>query len=159
VASGANGNLLIVGIIQDKLDDGLAKPILPEAFVPYTLGLRMGTQILVRSEVSPLTLLHAVSAKVNSIDHDQQTNSGTEDLEHWIQDQPEWAAAACLPGCLAHLPLWHWPCPPSAFTASSPTPSCSEPMNSASAWRSERSERTCLPSSFAQRLPASAAAF
>jgi predicted permease len=95
-ATGANGNLLIVGIIQDKLDDGLAKPILPEAFVPYTLGLRMGTQILVRSEVSPLTLLHAVSAKVNSIDHDQQTNSGTQDLEHWIQDQPEWARGRLL---------------------------------------------------------------
>lgn len=95
-AAGANGNLLIVGIIEDKLDDGLDKPVLPEAFVPYTLGLRMGTQILVRSEVSPLTLLHAVSAKVNSIDHDQQTNSGTEDLEHWIQDEPEWARGRLL---------------------------------------------------------------
>jgi hypothetical protein len=95
-APSAKGNLLIVGIIQDKLDDGLANPILPEAFVPYTLGMRMGTQILVRSEVSPLTLLHAVSAKVNSIDHDQQTNSGTQDLEHWIQDQPEWARGRML---------------------------------------------------------------
>ena len=95
-APGANGNLLIVGVIEDKLDDGLDKPILPEAFVPYTLFLRMGTQILVRSEVSPLTLLHAVSAKVNSIDHDQQTNAGTEDLEHWIQDQPEWARGRLL---------------------------------------------------------------
>jgi predicted permease len=96
MAPGANGNLLIVGVIQDKLDDGLANPILSEAFVPYTLGMRMGTQILVRSEVSPLTLLHAVSAKVNAIDHDQQTNSGTEDLEQWIQDQPEWARGRLL---------------------------------------------------------------
>jgi hypothetical protein len=96
VAPTANGNLQIVGIIQDKLDDGLANPILPEAFVPYTLGMRMGTQILVRSEASPLTLLHAVSAKVNSIDHDQQTNAGTEDLDHWIQDQPEWARGRML---------------------------------------------------------------
>jgi len=95
-APGAAGNLLIVGVIEDKLDDGLDKPVLPEAFVPYTLGLRMGTQILVRSEVSPLTLLHAVSAKVNSIDHDQQTNSGTEDLDHWIQDEPEWARGRLL---------------------------------------------------------------
>jgi putative ABC transport system permease protein len=95
-AAGADGNLLIVGIIQDKLDDGLANPILPEAFVPYTMGLRMGTQILVRSEGTPLSLLHAVSAKVNSIDHDQQTNSGTEDLEHWIQNEPEWARGRLL---------------------------------------------------------------
>jgi putative ABC transport system permease protein len=95
-APSSAGNLLIVGVIDDKLDDGLDKPVLPEAFVPYTLGLRMGTQILVRSEVSPLTLLHTVSAKVNSIDHDQQTNSGTEDLDHWIQDEPEWARGRLL---------------------------------------------------------------
>jgi predicted permease len=96
VAPSANGNLQIVGIIQDKLDDGLANPILPEAFVPYTLGLRMYTQILVRSDLSPLTLLHAVSAKVNAIDHDQQTNAGTEVLEQWIKDQPEWARGRLL---------------------------------------------------------------
>lgn len=92
-----NTSLLIVGIIKDKLDDGLAKPVLPEVFVPYTYGLRMGTQILVRSSSgSPLALLHAVSAKVNAIDHDQQTNSGTEDLEHWISDEPEWATGRML---------------------------------------------------------------
>lgn len=93
---GANGSLLIVGVIEDKLNDGLDKPVLPEAFVPYTLSMRMGTQILVRSQVSPLSLLHAVSAKVNAIDHDQQTNSGTEDLEHWISDEPEYARGKLL---------------------------------------------------------------
>jgi len=95
-APGSNGYLLIVGVIEDKLNDGLDKPILPEAFVPYTLMMRMGTQILVRSEVPPLSLLHAVSAKVNAIDHDQQTNSGTEDLEHWISDEPEYARGKLL---------------------------------------------------------------
>jgi ABC-type antimicrobial peptide transport system permease subunit len=88
--------MLIVGVIVDKLNDGLDKPVLPEAFVPYTYGLRMGTQILVRSSGSPLALLHSVSAKVNSIDHDQQTNSGTEDLEHWISDEPEYARGKLL---------------------------------------------------------------
>jgi hypothetical protein len=96
VAPRAAGNLLIVGVIEDKLDDGLAKPILPEAFVPFTLRLRMGTQILVRTEGPPLRLLHAVSARVNAIDHDQQTNSGVEDLEHWIQDEPEWQRGRLL---------------------------------------------------------------
>jgi len=91
MAPGANGWLLIVGVIADKRNDGLANPILPEAFVPYTLSMRMWTQILVRAEVPPLTLLHAVQAKVNSVDHDQQTANQVEDLEHWIQDQPEWA--------------------------------------------------------------------
>lgn len=96
IAPSASGYLLIVGIAQDKLDDGLSNPILPEAFVPFTLGLRMYTQILVRSETAPLSLLHAVSAKVNAIDHDQQTNSGTQDLDHWIQDQPEWSRGRLL---------------------------------------------------------------
>jgi putative ABC transport system permease protein len=91
-----NGNLLIVGVIEDKLDDGLANPILPEAFVPYTYGLRMGTQILVRSEGSPLRLVHAIGAKVNAIDHDQQIQGNVEDLDHWIQDQPEWARGQLL---------------------------------------------------------------
>jgi predicted permease len=90
-APGAEGWLLIVGVVADKLDDGLAKPIVPEAFVPYTMAMPMFTQILVRSEVPPLTLLHAVRAKVNSIDADQQTNGDVRDLEHWIMRLPEWA--------------------------------------------------------------------
>jgi predicted permease len=90
-AHGSEGWLLIVGVVADKRNDGLSKPILPEAFVPYTMAMTMYTQILVRSQVPPLTLLHAVRAKVNSIDHDQQTNGNVKDLEHWIMDEPEWA--------------------------------------------------------------------
>lgn len=82
--------LIIVGVIADKRDDGLRKPILPEAFVPYTLAMRMWTQILVRSQTSPLTLLHAIGKEVNSVDADQQISGQIEDLEHWIQDQQEW---------------------------------------------------------------------
>ena len=48
VAPGADGWLQIVGIIADKRDDGLRKPILPEAFIPYTSVMGMYTQILVR---------------------------------------------------------------------------------------------------------------
>src|SRR5260370_39043511 len=76
--------LQIVGVIADKRDDGLRNPILPEVFVPYTLSLRMWTQILVRSEVSPLKLLHAVGAEVNSVDSEQQINGQVQDLDHWI---------------------------------------------------------------------------
>jgi putative ABC transport system permease protein len=90
-APGSDGGMLIVGIVADKLDDGLSNPIVPEVFAPYTVAMGMGTQILVRSDVPPLTLLHAVRAKVNSIDHDQQTNSDVRDLEHWISRTPEYA--------------------------------------------------------------------
>jgi predicted permease len=89
-APGAGDWLQIVGVIADKRDDGLRNPILPEAFVPLTLSMRMHTQILVRSDVPPLTLLHAVAAQVNSVDPNQQVSSGAEDLEHWITDQTEW---------------------------------------------------------------------
>lgn len=91
MAPGSEGWLLIVGVVADKLDAGLSKPIVPEVFVPYTMVMGMYTQLLVRSEVPPLSLLHAVRAKVNSIDHDQQTNSDVRDLEHWITRMPEYA--------------------------------------------------------------------
>jgi predicted permease len=90
-APGSDGWVLITGVVQDKLDDGLSKPILPEAFVPYTMAMRMYTQFLVRSDTSPLVLLHSVAAAVNSIDHDQQVNGDVRDLEHWITREPEWA--------------------------------------------------------------------
>ncbi|MGA7857819.1 MAG: ABC transporter permease [Terracidiphilus sp.] len=90
-APGSDNGFLIIGIVADKLDDGLSNPIVPEVFVPYTIGMGMGTQILVRSDVPPLTLLHTVRVRVNSIDRDQQTNSDVRDLEHWISRMPEFA--------------------------------------------------------------------
>ena len=105
---GSSDGLLIVGVIGDKLDDGLSNPVRPEAFVPYTVAMGMYTQILVRSQVPPLTLLHAVRAKVNAVDHDQQTNSDVRDLEHWISRMPEWARGqlvAWLFGAFAALAL------------------------------------------------------
>jgi putative ABC transport system permease protein len=91
VSPNASSPLLIVGIVADKLDDGLDKPVLPEAFAPFTVAMSMYTQILVKSEVPPLTLLRAVRQKVNAVDPDQQTIGDVRDLEHWITRQPEWA--------------------------------------------------------------------
>jgi predicted permease len=85
----STGWLQIVGVVGDKLDDGLEKPIQPEVFVPYTMMMGMYTQILVRSNVPPLTLVHAVGVQVNSINADQQINGRVRDLEHWISGQPE----------------------------------------------------------------------
>ncbi len=94
----ASGSILIVGVVGDKRNDGLAKPILPEVFVPYCFVTTMYTQILVKSQGSPLALLHAVQLKINSVDHAQQTNPRVRDLEHWIQETPEWARG--------HLVAW-----------------------------------------------------
>ena len=100
--------LLVIGVIADKRDDGLRKPILPEAFIPYNLNMGMYTQVLVRSEVSPLSLLHSVAKQVNALDADQQVNGQVQDLEHWIQDEPEWQQehlVAWLFGAFAVLAL------------------------------------------------------
>lgn len=83
------GWLQIVGVVADKLNDGLRKPVQPEVFLPYTIAMGMYTQILVRSAVAPLTLLHAIGLQVSSIDADQQINGHVQDLQHWITGQPE----------------------------------------------------------------------
>jgi ABC-type antimicrobial peptide transport system permease subunit len=88
--SGDDPVLQIVGVVADKRNDGLSKAILPEVFVPYTMNLRMWTQILVRSETSPLSLLHAIGKQVNSVDSDQQISGQVQDLEQWIQGEEEW---------------------------------------------------------------------
>ncbi len=91
-ASTSSGWLRIVGIIVDKRDDGLHNPIKPEAFVPYTLWMRMGTQILVKSSVPPLTLMPAIRKQIAAVDADQQAQADPQDLEHWIMNQPEYAS-------------------------------------------------------------------
>jgi predicted permease len=100
--------LQIVGVIADKRDDGLRNPILPEIFVPYTLSMRVWTQILVRSDASPLKLLHSIGMQVNSVDPDQQINGQVQDLDHWIKGQPEYEQeqlVAWLFGAFAVLAL------------------------------------------------------
>ena len=94
----AASSIVVVGVASDKRNDGLAKPILPEVFVPYPFMTGMYTQILVKAQGSPLPLLHAIQLKVNSIDHAQQTNGRVEDLDQWIRDTPEWARG--------HLVAW-----------------------------------------------------
>ena len=86
----ADAWLPIVGIVGDARNDGLANPVTPAVFVPFTLNMMMGTQILVRSEVPPLTLLRAVRASLTAVNPDQQTYGNVEDLDEWISDGPEW---------------------------------------------------------------------
>jgi predicted permease len=87
----SDGWLEIIGVAADARDDGLLKPVKPAIYVPYTLTMRMFTQILVRAHGEPLNLLEAVRREVHSIDADQQTMGNVRDLEHWISEQPEWA--------------------------------------------------------------------
>jgi len=104
----ADSWLVIVGIVEDARNDGLRKPIKPAVFVPYTLNMWQGTQILVRSEVPPLRLLHAIEEQLAAVNPEQQTYSTDEDLDSWISDEPEWQQehlAAWIFGILAWLAL------------------------------------------------------
>jgi predicted permease len=82
--------LQIIGIVDDARNDGLRDPVKPAIFLPYTLSMWRTTQILVRSDVPPSALLHAVRAQLTTVNPEQQTYSGiVEDLDTWLSEQPE----------------------------------------------------------------------
>jgi predicted permease len=108
----ADSWLQIVGIVGDARNDGLRNPIKPAIYVPYTLSMWMGTQILVKSDVPPLTLLHAIQLQLTAVNPDQQTYTTDtykdKDLDTWISEEPEWQQehlAAWIFGVLAWLAL------------------------------------------------------
>jgi predicted permease len=82
--------LLIVGIVEDSRNDGLRNPIRPAIYIPFTLHMSMGTQILIRSQPSPRTLEHSVRAQLSTVNPDQQAYGVMGDLDRWISDEPEW---------------------------------------------------------------------
>ena len=86
----ADSWLPIIGVVADSRDDGLRRPVRPAIYLPYTLYLAMGTQILIRTRVPPLTLVHAVRQQISAVNPDQQAYGDMEDLETWISDEPEW---------------------------------------------------------------------
>ena len=105
---GVENGFLIVGVVGDKLDDGMTNPIKPEAYVPYTALMGGFTQILVRSDGPPLRLLHSIRLAITSVDASQQTINNVKDLEHWISQMPEYARGqlvAWLFGAFAFLAL------------------------------------------------------
>src|SRR5262249_21739317 len=82
--------LAIVGIVADARNDGLRDPVLPAVFVPYTLNMGTWTQILVRSQTSPLPLLRAVRKQMTAVDAEQQAYNNVETLDDWLAGSPEW---------------------------------------------------------------------
>jgi predicted permease len=99
--------LQIVGIVGDARNDGLRTAARPAVFVPYTFSMGEGTEILVRSQAPPLTLLHAMREQLRTINQDQQTSSSI-DLETRLTYEPEWQQehlAAWVFGVFAWLAL------------------------------------------------------
>ncbi len=88
--AGSDSWFQIIGIVGDARDDGLRNPIKPSVFVPYTIMMPQYTQILVRTNVPPLTILRAVREQIRTVDPDQQASRNVRDLDGWITSQPEW---------------------------------------------------------------------
>jgi predicted permease len=82
--------LQIVGIVGDARNDGLRSVPRPAVYVPYTLSMAEGTEILVRSEAPSLMLLNAVREQLRTMNPDQRTSSGVDDLETRLTYEPEW---------------------------------------------------------------------
>jgi predicted permease len=106
-ASGSEGWLEIVGVVADARNDGLRNPIKPAVFVPYTLQMRMFTQILVRTRVAPLSVLRDIRTQLVQIDREQQVMR-VRDLESWITGLTEYSqqrVVATLFGVFSALAL------------------------------------------------------
>jgi predicted permease len=88
-AEGSDGWIQIVGVVADARDDGLRNAVKPAVYVPYSLKMRMFTQILVRTRVAPLSLLRNVRTAIVQIDRNQQVMR-VRDLDQWITGLPEY---------------------------------------------------------------------
>ena len=93
---GSDGWLQVIGVVADALDDGLDKPILPGVYLPYTVNMFMGTQILVRTQGDPLAMLHSVRQEIAKVNPDQQAYSQVDNLETWITREPEIAVSRLI---------------------------------------------------------------
>ena len=103
-----NIGLQIVGVVADSRNSGLRDPVAPAVYVPYSLLMPAGTQILVRSPSQPLRLLNAIRHALARANPNQQAARVVSDLEKWISDQPEWQQehlVAWLFGAFAVLAL------------------------------------------------------
>jgi len=94
-AAGSDGWIQIVGVVADARNDGLRNPIKPAFYVPYTLKMRMFTQILVRTRVPPLSMLRDVRAELVRVDREQQVMR-VRDLQGWITNLPEYSQQALV---------------------------------------------------------------
>jgi ABC-type antimicrobial peptide transport system permease subunit len=89
-AAGSDSWFQIVGVVSDARNDGLHNPIMPSLYLPYPIVMPVWTQILIRTRVPPLTVLHAVREQIHKVDPDQQSDRDVRDLDGWIKQQPEW---------------------------------------------------------------------
>jgi predicted permease len=81
----------IIGVVGDTPNDGLARPVVPAIYVPYTTVMQPNAQFFVRThggvrtQGDPLTYLHSIRAAVASVSPDQQISNGTLTLNQALE--------------------------------------------------------------------------
>lgn len=87
----------IIGIVSDAKNRGLQEPVMPEAFLPYTISGFGDRGILVRTAVDPNSLLNSVRREIWSVDRNvalADTGSLESYLEKFSYAQPRFGVAS-----------------------------------------------------------------
>ncbi len=61
----------VIGVVGDVRNDGLHRPILPQAYVPSTIFATGGNGFLIRTTGSPTAVLHDLSANIRTLNQNQ----------------------------------------------------------------------------------------
>lgn len=99
-APSADAWMQVIGVVADARDDGLARPVRPAIFAPYSVAMFRNTQILVRTRVAPESILLGIRKRLAAVNPDQQAST-IETLEKSIQDEPIWARSRLISALFA----------------------------------------------------------
>jgi len=61
----------VIGVVGDVRNDGLHRPILPQAYLPSSIFVAPGTTILVRTTTDPVALFHSISTNIRALNQNQ----------------------------------------------------------------------------------------
>lgn len=61
----------VIGVVGDVRNDGLHRPILPQAYIPSSILVPQGVNILVRTTGNPNALVHAISTNIRALNQNQ----------------------------------------------------------------------------------------
>ena len=90
-APGSDQWFEIVGVVSDARNDGLANPVKPAVYLPYTVWLGVFPSILVRTRPGSASVLPEIRAQIRSVDPNQQVaGNDAASLQEIITTQPEW---------------------------------------------------------------------
>jgi putative ABC transport system permease protein len=76
-APGNNGWVQVVGVVGDTPNNGLRDPVSPAIYVPYTLAISDGVDIVMRTRGDPLKYIRAVREEIHALDADQTISEVT----------------------------------------------------------------------------------